>query len=141
MPNKRNNRNKSQKVYCPHCQCRVWRQGGEKHYLYYQEATEVKKRLNISRKKALFITQNNNVLIDKNTWIEEFICTQHGRLWLLVNRKANGQLEFSPAQRQDWSCTTHTINPDMPNPSVSEFSYRMSRKASLKNLSLEKLEL
>ena len=54
MPNKRSKRKKSQQFDCIYCQQRLWRLGSSKHYLFYTEASEIKQRLNISRKNASF---------------------------------------------------------------------------------------
>lgn len=49
-----------------------------------------------------------------------------------VTRKSGGKLVTALATSKDWQQTTRTIQPDIPNPSVSEFTYRMSRQAGTK---------
>ena len=133
MPNKRSNR-KTQKFHCVHCQKRLWRPGKEKHYLFYSKASDIKDHLNISRKRANIIAENNRGYLDTNSWIEEFICEVHGKIWLLITKQADGKLEVNLAKSKDWNRTTNTINPDVSNPSVSEFSRRISRKAASEQL-------
>ncbi|MCU0536818.1 MAG: hypothetical protein MUD14_23260 [Hydrococcus sp. Prado102] len=127
MSNKRKNRSQTPKFYCSHCQERLWRLGSPKYHLFYQDASEIKERLGITRTKASFLAANNSPYVDSNTWLEEFFCEEHGKLWMRVSKQENGAIVATPAKSSDWKCTTHTINPDIPNPSVSEFSYRMSR--------------
>jgi hypothetical protein len=127
MARKRSRYKEDKYFYCPHCQARIWRLGSPKHFLFYQNALELKKELNISSKKAKFINTNFPVYVDRASWIEEFFCPNDGKLWLLVSRKADQKLSLHLPDRKDWSRTTKTILPDRPNPSVSEYTYRMSR--------------
>ncbi len=127
MPNKRSRRKKVQNFCCTYCERRLWRLGSSKHHLFYREASEIKQHLNIPRKNAIFLAAKG-VYIDHNSWIEEFFCGDHGKMWLLVSKQADGSLAAVLPSHKDWSRTTGTLNPDTPNPSVSEFSYRMSRR-------------
>ena len=127
MPNQRKNRSKTQKFWCPHCQRRLWRLGSQKHYVFYHDISEIKKNLNITRKKASFLVNQSNPYIDRNSWIEEFFCEGHGKIWMRLSKKTDGTIVALLAKSSDWECTTGTTNPNVPNPSVSEFSYRMSR--------------
>jgi hypothetical protein len=64
----------------------------------------------------------------KDTWIEEFYCTDHGRMWLQVrrNRDNNSYLTNVPPPSV-WKRTAQTIDPDHPNTSVSQFTLQSSR--------------
>jgi hypothetical protein len=75
---------------------------------------------------------NKVFYVDSNSWIEEFLCGDDGKLWLKINRKNDGTLVTTLASSKDWLQTTRTILPDTPNPSVGEFTYRMSRQAGIK---------
>ncbi len=132
MPGKRKRKQTKQKFDCPYCQTKLWRMGSPKHYIYYQEISEVQKNLNISRKKASLLIAQNNTYLDQNSWIEDFYCQQHGKMWLKISRKVGLPMEVSLATDNDWKNSTGTINPNFPNPSVSEFSYSMSRKPRIK---------
>ncbi|WP_254658109.1 hypothetical protein [Pleurocapsa sp. PCC 7327] len=98
--------------------------------MFYQDISELKKNLGITRKKASFLATQNSAYVDRNAWLEEFFCEEHGTIWMRLSRQADGTLAAIPAKRSDWQSTTRTINPEIPNPSVSEFSYHMSRRAS-----------
>ena len=74
----------------------------------------------------------NSTYLDTNTWIEEFCCQTHGTVWLKVSSQNNSTLKTSLATSNDWKRSTGTIDPRFPNPSVSEFSYSMSRKPKIK---------
>jgi hypothetical protein len=133
MPGKRSRKNKKPEFNCPYCQTKLWRIGSTKHYLYYQELSEVQKNLNISRKKASLLIAQNNTYLDQSTWIENFVCEEHGTMWLKISRRLEQPIEISLASDNDWQKSTGTINPNFPNPSVSEYSYSMSRKPRLKS--------
>lgn len=133
MPGKRSRKRTKQKFSCPYCQSQLWRMGSPKHYLYYQEISEVQKQFNISRKKASLLLSQNNTHLDRNSWIEDFCCEQHGKMWLKISNQADNSIKVSLASDEDWKRSTGTINPNFPNPSVSEFSYSMSRKPLIKS--------
>lgn len=78
---------------------------------------------------------NSRGYLDTNSWIEEFFCEKHGKVWLRLSKQADGQLQAMLAKSQDWKRTNNTVNPDISNPSVSEFSRRISRKAAVEQLS------
>ena len=131
MPGKRSNHKNVQRFYCPYCERRLWRLGSPKHFLFYIEASEIQKNVNMSHKSAAFLA-NKGTYVDNNCWIEEFFCGDHGKLWMKVTRKPGGIIVATFATSEEWSRTTGTILPDTPNPSVSEFSYRISRQAGIK---------
>lgn len=131
MPGKRSNRKNIQRFYCPHCDRRLWRQGSPKHFLFYLEASEIHQNVDVSRKNAVFLAAKG-AYVDNNSWIEEFFCAEHGRLWMKVTKKNGSKLIATLASSNDWKQTTRTIQPDTPNPSVGEFSYRMSRQSGTK---------
>lgn len=129
MSNKRSRRKKVQHFFCPFCEIRLWRLGSSKHYLFYKDAKEIRQQFKISAKKAALLSNQNSTCLDSNTWIEEFFCTTHGKLWLHISRKENRELVYRLSKREDWLKTSKTFNPNNPNPSISEFSYRMSRRS------------
>ncbi|MGD1920394.1 MAG: hypothetical protein ACFCAD_16845 [Pleurocapsa sp.] len=133
MPNKRSSRRRVNHFSCPHCHQRLWRMNSVKYYLHYQNADEIQKNLNITRKKASFLANQRSVYVDCNRWIEEFFCSQHSTIWLLVSRQQDGKLTSVVAKAKDWQKTGKTIDPRLLNPSVSEYSYRMSRSGHSQN--------
>lgn len=126
MPGKRKNRSQVKHFVCPWCKSRLWRVGSVKHYIFYQGASEIKQNLSVSRKKATFLASKGDY-IDKQKWIEEFFCTEDGKIWLSIKKQENGNIKTSIPTMHDWKRTLGTINPTLPNPSVSEYSYKMSR--------------
>lgn len=131
MPNRRSKRKKTQHFFCPYCSRRLWRQGSKKYYLAYTEASEIREHFQVSRKQAHLLAATGKGYVDSNAWIEEFFCEQHGTLWMVVNKEVDLTLGARVAKDTDWSRTTHTIDPEISNPSVSEYTRRMSRKAYL----------
>jgi len=133
MPNKRSNRKKTQHFCCVFCGQRLWRSGTPKHFLFYQDASEIRSNCHISRKNSVFLA-TKGCYVNPNSWIEEFFCGEHGKIWMLVSKKADGRLAAVPATSYHWKNTTGTIDPSIPNPSVSEFSYQISRGANVQSL-------
>ncbi|MEL6581463.1 MAG: hypothetical protein AAFQ14_17120 [Cyanobacteria bacterium J06621_12] len=127
MPNKRSKRRKTKKYFCPHCEQRLWRLGNSKHHLYYQDAEEIRNNTGIPLKKAKLLSLQSSTYLDQSKWIESFCCPSHGMMWLLVSVK-DESYEYRLARGNDWLRTNKTIDPRIGNPSVSEFTLRMSRK-------------
>lgn len=126
MPNKRSKRGRTKIYCCPFCEQRLWRVGTSKHYLFYSNVNEIKQNLGISSKKAKLLAAQNPIYLDKNKWIEAFCCQKHGSLWLLISLQEEGY-EYRLAKGKDWLQTTKTSDPRTSNPSVGEFTLRMSR--------------
>lgn len=129
MPGKRSNRKNVQRFYCPYCDRRLWRLGSPKHFLFYLEAIEIQKNRNMPRKSAEILA-SKGTYVDNNVWIEEFFCGEHGKFWMKVTKKDGNILCAKVATSEDWQQTTRTILPEARNPSVSEFTQRMSRQTS-----------
>ena len=126
MPNKRSRRQKTRKYFCPYCEERLWRLGNAKYFLYYKNASEIRSNTDISMKKAKLLMLQNSTYLDKNKWIEAFCCFNHGMMWFKVSVQGD-TYEYSLAQEKDWLQTNGTLDPRISNPSVSEFTLRMSR--------------
>lgn len=126
MPNQRSRYKKTPKFYCPYCQERLWRFGSEKYHIVYKDAASIKENLGVSSKKAKLLATRGTYL-DTQTWLEEFFCRQDGKMWLVVSQRNNNAREGIIAQPHHWKQATNLINPDHPNPSVSEYTYRSSR--------------
>lgn len=131
MSKKRSNRSKTPKFYCPYCDRRLWRQGTGKHSLYFQGVAEVQSQFNLTKKKASMLVGQNSVQVDRSTWLEEFFCEVDGKMWLKVSKDLDGRMTTAVAEEKHWKQSTRTIDPNKPNPSVSEFTYRMSRKSAI----------
>lgn len=131
MPGKRSNRKNVPRFHCPQCNSRLWRLGSPKHFLFYTGALEIQQHVSMPRQSAVLLAAKG-VYVDRNCWIEEFMCGEHSKLWIKITKKADGSLITSLATSRDWQRTTRTIEPETPNPSVGEYTYRMSRQASTK---------
>lgn len=131
MPGKRSNRKDINRFCCPYCDRRLWRLGSPKHFVFYLEASEIQKNVNMPRKSATILA-NQGAYVDRNSWIEDFFCGDHGKFWMKVTKTRSGKLVANIASTNDWQHSTKTIHPNTPNPSVSEFSYRMSRQTGKK---------
>lgn len=132
MPNKRRSRKQIHKFYCPHCGARLWRMGHEKYHLFCQGISEIQEEFNLTRKKASFLSAQELTPVNPNCWLEEFFCQDHGKFWLRVSKLADGSLTTCQVSVKDWKRTTRTIDPNLPNPSVGEYTYRHSRRACRK---------
>jgi hypothetical protein len=128
MPNKRSSRKKIHKFYCPKCETRLWRIGGPKYTLFCQGITEIQKGFNLSHKKASLLSIQEFSPINRNTWLEEFFCSKHGKIWMRITKLPNGLLTCFEATDKDWNRTTCTVDPNIPNSSVSEYTYYHSRR-------------
>ncbi len=130
MPNKRSRRKQTQKVYCPYCERRLWRVGGEKYHIFYADKTEIQKGMGLTHKKASFVAVQQGTTVDRQVWLEEFFCEEHGKMWLRLKKIDEKAFESKLATKEDWQRSTRTPNPEKPNPSVSEFTLRMSRRTN-----------
>jgi hypothetical protein len=105
----------------------LFRLGSTKHFLFYKNAEEISNNIGLHIKKAKLLA-SQGLFTDRSSWLEEFFCSQHGNLWLVIQTNAKGYLTTRFAEANDWKKTTGTIDPTIANPSVSEFTYRMSRQ-------------
>ena len=127
MPNKRSKRKETRKYFCPFCEQRLWRLGNCKYYLFYKNSTEIRQNTNISKKKAGLLAIENSTYLDTKKWIEAFCCPDHGMLWILISTH-DDVYKYRLATEKDWLKTSKTLDPRRANPSVSEFTLKMSRK-------------
>ncbi|MEA5510576.1 hypothetical protein VB715_12450 [Crocosphaera sp. UHCC 0190] len=129
MPNKRSRKKNGPKFHCPQCNRRLWRVGGHKYFIFYQGKSEIQHGFGLTPKKASFLATQNPIWVDRDVWLEEFFCEGHGKIWMRLSRSEEGKITTRLARREDWKRTTSTPDPDTPNCSVSEFTYRMSRRS------------
>ena len=90
---------KVQRFYCAYCDRRLWNLGNQKHFLCYLV-------------ECLKIRQN---VADSNSWLEEFFCGEHGKLWMRVTRKTGGTRVAVLATSRDWQQTRHELQPEILN--------------------------
>jgi hypothetical protein len=131
MAERRNRRRKRVVADCPTCEERLWRVNSERHYLFASGARQMQELSGLTRKKAVLLNCQTHTFVDRRQWLEEFYCNEHGHMWLLLKQDDEGFVSATIPDGNIWSQTTGTIDPRKPNPSVSEFTFRMSRGASL----------
>lgn len=128
MPNIKKQKKKVNHFNCPFCKSKMWRLGDKKYYIYHEGKNQIRQNTKLSAKKAVFVANKFTSYSALNCWLEIFYCNEHGKLWLKIARQNDGNLVYQVATREDWQQTNNTINPDFINPSVSEYSYKMSRR-------------
>ncbi len=106
----------------------MWRIGNSKYHVFYKNAAQIKKNTGLSARKSAFLAAQYNTYVDRNRWIEAFCCEEHGMMWFLISALEGGNYEYRIAREKDWLQTNKTLDPNNTNPSVSEFTQRMSRK-------------
>jgi len=131
MPRKRNRSLNRLEVPCPHCGIRLWRGCGQKHYIFSSSVEQTRELMGTTRKKAVLLHTVTPTWVDRNRWIEPFFCSADGQIWMVCIRQPEGHVICEPAPSELWRQTTGTVDPNKPNPSVGEFTYRGSRGALL----------
>jgi hypothetical protein len=126
MPGKRSKRNNIARFTCPNCENCLWRIGSEKHYIVCSDPSDFAHYLDLSRRQVA-IAMAQGGWNERRVWIEEFFCGDHGKMWLLIRNLQCGKAVAKAATEYDWKRSTGTQHPDSFNPSVSEFTQRMSR--------------
>ncbi len=101
MANKRTDRGTIQIYCCPFCEQRLWRLATSKYYLFYKYATEIRKNLDVSAKKAQFLAAQNSTYLDSKKWIEAFCCQKYERMWRLISLQ-DKEYEYRLAKEKDW---------------------------------------
>jgi hypothetical protein len=130
MTERRNRRRKRVTANCPECDQRLWRLNSERHYLFASGARQMQELSGLTRKKAILFNSQTPTFVDRRQWLEEFFCRDHGHQWLLLKQDEEGFVSATIPDANVWNQTTGTIDPRKPNPSVSEFTFRASRRAS-----------
>ena len=83
-------------------------------------------------RKARLVIQAYPVLVLSNEWLEELFCPACGTSgWCHVTRHDRVQHTVRWAPRSLWEQVAH-VDPLVPNPSVSEYTRRESRRLNQK---------
>ena len=80
---------KVQRFFCPDCDRRLWRLHRSKCYQFARETTDF-----LAVEVSSSITSGSATIdhsIEDDTWLEAFICSKHGRLWLSVTKNCSEQ--------------------------------------------------
>jgi hypothetical protein len=125
---KRRGRPKSRQLFCPAHPDQQISGNGRKYFLHLLRPEELKLR-GMSDKKAKLVIQAHPVLVLSNEWLEELFCPQCGTThWCHVVRHDRVEHSVRWAPRELWLQVAH-VDPLVPNPSVSQYTRRASRRA------------
>lgn len=130
MSRNRNRTANRLEIPCPMCGVRLWRGSGQKHYIFASNVEQTRELTGTTRKKAILLHTTTTTWVDRSRWIEPFFCPDDGQIWIACTRDGEGQVTGEVAPPKLWKQTTGTLDPNKPNPSVSEFTYRQSRRAT-----------
>lgn len=101
MPSKCSNQKNAQRFYCPKCDRRLWRVGNSKYFLSYTEVSESRRYVKMLHQEALLLTAKGTHN-SCHSWVEEFVCGEHGTLWMKLSKQADGSLYTSLATTNDY---------------------------------------
>lgn len=85
----------------------------------------------MSAKKAKLYLAKCKTYLDTKTWVEKLYCEHHGDIWLTISER-DGKHQYRSTNPRDWQQTVRTIDPSRSNPSVSDYTMRMSRKLRIR---------
>ena len=121
-------RPKSRQLFCPAHPGEPISGNGRKYFLHLLRPEELRAR-GMSDKKAKLVIQAYPVLVLSNEWLEELFCAQCGTThWCHVVRHDRVEHSVRWAPRELWLQVAH-VDPLVPNPSVSQYTRRASRRA------------
>ncbi|WP_255117982.1 MULTISPECIES: hypothetical protein [unclassified Synechococcus] len=129
-PNRRNRRPRGRELLCPaHPEQRIMG-CGKKYFLHLLSPEELKAR-GMSHRKAQLVIEAYPVLVLSNEWLEELFCPECGSShWCHITQNDKHSHTVRWAPRELWEQVAH-VDPLVPNPSVSQFTRRSARRASV----------
>jgi hypothetical protein len=127
---RRSRRPRRRELFCPaHPEQRV-DGNGRKYFLHLLQPEELRAR-GMSDKKARLVIEAYPVLVLSNEWLEELFCPKcGGSRWCHVIRHDRVEHTVRWAPRDLWQQVAH-VDPLVPNPTVSQFTRRSARRASI----------
>ncbi len=135
MPAKasRNRRPKRRMLFCPaHSEQRI--EGNGKKYFLHLLTPEALKARGMSDKCARLVIVAYPVLVLSNEWLEELFCSKCGcNRWCHVTKHDRIDHSVRWAPRELWEQVAH-VDPVVANPTVSEFTRRSAKRASVKRV-------
>jgi hypothetical protein len=103
---------------------------GKKYFLHLLSPEELKAR-GMSHRKAQLVIEAYRVLVLSNEWLEELFCPECGSShWCHITQHDKHGHTVRWAPRELWEQVAH-VDPLVPNPSVSQFTRRSARRASV----------
>ena len=130
-PSRRNRRPQKWQLLCPaHPEQRL-EGNGKKYFLHLLKPEELKAR-GMPHKTAQLVIQAYPVLVLSNEWLEELFCPQCGSSrWCHVIQHNRVEHSVRWAPQDLWQQVAH-VDPNCPNPTISEYTRRSARRPSLK---------
>jgi hypothetical protein len=127
---RRSRRPRRRELFCPaHPEQRL-DGNGRKYFLHLLQPEELRAR-GMSDKKARLVIEAYPVLVLSNEWLEDLFCPKcGGSRWCHVIRHDRVEHTVRWAPRELWQQVAH-VDPLVPNPTVSQFTRRSARRASL----------
>ena len=124
-------RPKGRQLFCPVHPDQQIAGNGKKYFLHMLSREQLKAR-GMSDKRSQLVINAYPVLVLSNEWLEQLYCPQCGsNHWCHVIRGDKNQHQVSWAPRELWQQVAH-VDPVSPNPTVSEYTLRNARRASLR---------
>ena len=127
---RRRNRSRKRELFCPaHPKQRI-EGNGRKYFLHLLSCEELKAR-GMPHKKAQLVIDAYPVLVLSDEWLEELFCPQcGGSRWCHITKHDRVEHSVRWAPRELWQQVAH-VDPLVPNPSVSQFTRRSARRATM----------
>ena len=118
-------------LFCPaHPEQRI--EGNGKKYFLHLLTPEALKARGMNDKRARLVIAAYPVFVLSNEWLEELFCPKcGGSRWchLIKHDRVEHSVRWAP--RELWEQVAH-VDPVVANPTVSEFTRRSARRASIK---------
>ncbi len=126
-----NRRVKSRQLFCPkHPEVRI-EGNGQKYFLHLLTPEQLRER-GLSYKKSQLVIKAYPVFVLSNEWLEELFCPKCGTSsWFHIIRHDRVKHSVTFAPKELWMQVAH-VDPVVPNPSVSEFTRKSSRRPDRK---------
>lgn len=126
-------RSKRRAIYCPLHGCYL-DSASQKYKIFADQAGQLQQR-GMSRRNALMLVANRTAVSLEGEWLEAFWCEQCQQIkWYHVRKCDERSYEISLAPQELWQQATGVIS-SQGNPSVSEFTRRISRDVTYQGLS------
>ena len=117
-------------LFCPEHPEQLIYGNGRKYFLHLLTPEELRVR-GMSHKRAQLVINAYPVLVLSNEWLEELFCPTCGNTrWCHITQQERHVHSVRWAPPELWQQVAH-VDPLVPNPSVSQFTRRSARRASL----------
>ena len=126
----RNRRPQRRKLFCLAHPDQLIQGNGKKYFLHLLTPEQLRAR-GMSDKRARLVLGAHPVLVLSNEWLEELFCPACGGCrWYHITKHEPSSYSLRWAPRELWQQVAH-VDPLQPNPTVSDYTRRSARRASL----------